>query len=95
VAPNGSASARHRALSRSVGCPGFTEVDLAPCSGDCAEGEFTHSCILATPQKDDDAHIEEKNCTRGRRLIGWDRCDSVAAVGRLNDLYRDELRLMT
>ena len=29
-----------------------------------------------------------------RKLIGWDRHDSAAAVGLLNDLYRNELRLM-
>ena len=29
-----------------------------------------------------------------RKLIGWDRYDSPAAVGLLNDLYRHELRLM-
>ena len=29
-----------------------------------------------------------------RKLIGWDRYDSPAAVGLLNDLYLHELRLM-
>jgi len=45
-------------------------------------------------KKDDNAHIEQKNWTHVRRLIGWDRYDSPAAVGLLNDLYRHELRLM-
>jgi len=45
-------------------------------------------------QKDDNAHIEQKNWTHGRRLIGWDRYDSAAAVGLLNDLYRHELGRM-
>lgn len=45
-------------------------------------------------KKDDQAHIEQKNWTHVRRLIGWDRYDSPAAVGLLNDLYRHELRLM-
>jgi len=45
-------------------------------------------------QKDDNAHIEQKNWTHVRRLIGWDRYDSAAAVGLLNDLYRHELPLM-
>jgi len=44
--------------------------------------------------KDDNAHIEQKNWTHVRKLIGWDRYDSAAAVGLLNDLYRHELRLM-
>ncbi len=29
-----------------------------------------------------------------RKLIGWDRYDSPAAVGLMNDLYRHERRLM-
>ena len=45
-------------------------------------------------KKDDNAHIEQKNWTHVRRLIGWDRYDSAAAVGLLNDLYRHELRRM-
>ena len=45
-------------------------------------------------KKDDNAHIEQKNWTHVRKLIGWDRYDSAAAVGLLNDLYRHELRLM-
>jgi hypothetical protein len=45
-------------------------------------------------KKDDNAHIEQKNWTHVRRLIGWDRYDSAAAVGLLNDLYRRELRQM-
>ena len=45
-------------------------------------------------KKDDNAHIEQKNWTHVRKLIGWDRYDSAAAVALLNDLYRGELRLM-
>jgi len=45
-------------------------------------------------KKDDNAHIEQKNWTHVRKLIGWDRYDSPAAVGLLNDLYRHELRRM-
>ena len=45
-------------------------------------------------KKDDNAHIEQKNWTHVRKLIGWDRYDSEGAVGLLNDLYRHELRLM-
>src|SRR2546422_7060191 len=39
-------------------------------------------------KKDDNAHIEQKNWTHVRKLIGWDRYDSAAAVALLNDLYR-------
>jgi len=45
-------------------------------------------------KKDDNAHIEQKNWTHVRKLIGWDRYDSAAAVGLLNDLYRHELPRM-
>jgi hypothetical protein len=45
-------------------------------------------------KKDDNAHIEQKNWTHVRRLIGWDRYDTPAAVALMNDLYRNELRLM-
>jgi len=43
-------------------------------------------------KKDDNAHIEQKNWTHVRKLLGWDRYDSGAAVEALNDLYRQELR---
>jgi hypothetical protein len=45
-------------------------------------------------KKDDNAHIEQKNWTHVRKLVGWDRYDSEAARGALNDLYRKEWRLM-
>lgn len=44
-------------------------------------------------KKDDNAHIEQKNWTHVRKLIGWDRYDTPAAVTALNDLYQNELRL--
>jgi len=45
-------------------------------------------------KKDDNAHIEQKNWTHVRKLLGWDRYDSLQALDGLNDLYRNELRLM-
>jgi len=45
-------------------------------------------------KKDDNAHVEQKNWTHVRKLVGWDRYDSAAAVGLLNDLYRHELPRM-
>ena len=45
-------------------------------------------------KKDDNAHIEQKNWTHVRKLLGWDRFDSQEALMALNDLYRNELRLM-
>jgi len=44
-------------------------------------------------KKDDNAHIEQKNWTHVRKLLGWERYDSRAAVEAMNDLNRQELRL--
>jgi hypothetical protein len=44
-------------------------------------------------KKDDQAHIEQKNWTHVRKLIGYDRYDTQTAVDAMNDLYRNEWRL--
>ena len=44
-------------------------------------------------KKDDNAHIEQKNWTHVRKLLGWERYDTQDAVEAMNDLYRRELRL--
>ena len=44
-------------------------------------------------KKDDNAHIEQKNWTHVRKVIGYDRYDTEAAVAALNDVY-DDLRLL-
>jgi transposase InsO family protein len=44
-------------------------------------------------KKDDNAHIEQKNWTHVRKLMGWERYDTAEAVEAMNDLYRHELRL--
>lgn len=44
-------------------------------------------------KKDDNAHIEQKNWTHVRKLVGYDRYDSPAALTALNALYA-ELRLL-
>ena len=44
-------------------------------------------------KKDDNAHIEQKNWTHVRRLLGYIRYDSAAARAAMNDLYEQELRL--
>ena len=43
-------------------------------------------------KKDDNAHIEQKNWTHVRRLVGYQRYDSPTALEALNDLYGHELR---
>ena len=44
-------------------------------------------------KKDDNAHVEQKNWTHVRKLLGWERYDRHEAVEAINDLYRNELRL--
>jgi len=40
-------------------------------------------------KKDDNAHIEQKNWTHVRKLVGWDRYESADALQALNALYAD------
>jgi transposase InsO family protein len=44
-------------------------------------------------KKDDNAHIEQKNWTHVRKLLGWERYDTTEAIEAIHDLYRNELRL--
>jgi hypothetical protein len=44
-------------------------------------------------KKDDNAHIEQKNWTHVRKVVGYDRYDSTLALAALNALYAD-LRLL-
>lgn len=44
-------------------------------------------------KKDDNAHIEQKNWTHVRRLMGYARYDTTAAREAMNDLYRNEVRV--
>jgi len=44
-------------------------------------------------KKDDNAHIEQKNWTHVRKLLGYVRYDSPAALAAMNALYRQALRL--
>ncbi|MGH7837250.1 MAG: integrase [Candidatus Binataceae bacterium] len=44
-------------------------------------------------KKDDNAHVEQKNWTHVRKLLGWERYDTHEAVEAINDLYGNELRL--
>ncbi len=45
-------------------------------------------------KKDDNAHIEQKNWTHVRKLLGWQRYDSPRALRAINRLYAHELRIM-
>ena len=44
-------------------------------------------------KKDDNAHVEQKNWTHVRKLMGYVRYDSARALEAMNALYRRELRL--
>jgi IS30 family transposase len=43
-------------------------------------------------KKDDNAHIEQKNWTHVRKLLGWERYDSPSALNAMNDFYRYEYK---
>ena len=45
-------------------------------------------------KKDDNAHIEQKNYTHVRKLLGWDRYASRQAQAAINELYHQEFGLM-
>jgi hypothetical protein len=52
--------------------------------------EFTRSRPY---HSNDGCHIEEKNWTHIRKVVGYGRFDTTEAIVALNDLYRNELRL--
>ncbi len=45
-------------------------------------------------KKNDQAHIEQKNFTPVRKLLGYERIDAPEALSLVNDLYRNEVRLL-
>jgi hypothetical protein len=45
-------------------------------------------------KKDDNAHIEQKNWTHVRKLLGYVRYDTPAAQAAIHHLYRGDLRLL-
>ncbi len=45
-------------------------------------------------KKDDNAHIEQKNWTHVRKLLGWERYDSEEALAAITRLYTGDLRLL-
>jgi hypothetical protein len=52
--------------------------------------QFTRSRAY---QKDDNAHVEQKNWTHVRQWLGYDRLDRSEIVPLMNDLYTSEWRL--
>lgn len=51
--------------------------------------EFTRSRPY---KKDDNAHVEQKNWTHVRKLLGWERYDTLEALSTINELYQ-QLRI--
>jgi hypothetical protein len=45
-------------------------------------------------KKDDNAHIEQKNWTHVRKILGYLRYDSPHCLDAINNLYRHELRIL-
>jgi hypothetical protein len=45
-------------------------------------------------KKNDNAHIEQKNWTHVRKILGYLRYDSPTALEAINDLYKNELASM-
>lgn len=45
-------------------------------------------------KKDDNAHVEQKNWTHVRKLMGYLRYDSPRALAAMNALYGDQLRVL-
>ncbi len=45
-------------------------------------------------RKNDNAHVEQKNWTHPRHLLGYDRIDNDAVVQAINDLYANEWALL-
>jgi hypothetical protein len=44
-------------------------------------------------KKDDNAHIEQKNWTHVRKLMGYVRYETIEALNAMNKLYRGDLRI--
>jgi hypothetical protein len=44
-------------------------------------------------KKDDNAHIEQKNWTHVRQILGYLRYDTLEAISAINQLYKHELRI--
>lgn len=51
-------------------------------------------CRSRPYKKNDNAHIEQKNWTHVRKIMGWERYDTPEAQEAMNDLYRHELSCM-
>jgi hypothetical protein len=63
------------------------------CQGDPAEGRPPVLLSRSRPErKNDNAHVEQKNWTLVRRIIGYQRLDSPVQLAWLDSLYTELLR---
>lgn len=63
------------------------------CAGDPAAKRAAVQFTRSRPyKKDDNAHVEQKNWTHVRKLLGYGRYDTQEASDAINGLYRNELR---
>lgn len=61
----------------------------------CRQRPKTHSVQFTRSRpykKDDNAHVEQKNWTHVRKLLGWERYDTSEALNTINHLYQ-QLRI--
>jgi hypothetical protein len=66
--------------------PGYLEADsVAHCGGSLAV-DFTRSRPY---HSDDNAHVEQKNWTWARQLLGYGRLENPEMVGAISALYRE------
>ena len=86
TAPGAALPATRHRLGQRLGVHQPASVGLLPGPG----VQFTRGRPY---KKDDNAHIEQKNWTHVRKLLGYVRYDSPAAQAAIHALYRDELRL--
>ena len=95
------AASRRRSTSSARPCPfgcGASTPTTARSSSTTTCGTTARPRRSSSPaggpyKKDDNAHIEQKNWTHVRKLLGYVRYDSPAAQAAINALYRHELRL--
>jgi hypothetical protein len=58
----------------------------------CERHKPVHFTRSRAYKKNDNAHVEQKNWTNVRQLLGYERLDCPAVAPLLNDLYRNEWR---
>ena len=58
-------------------------------------GDFRIQFTRSRPyHSDDNAHVEQKNWTHVRQLLGYERFSNQSVIVLMNDLYKNEMSLM-